>query len=167
MQTRSLIANLVAIFGLMTMAPWASPQCFAASQSGDVPRWLKEHVGEGDDQIAEVVLQRARELYLRKVSEGLVNNPCYFAMDATRPNDLGDGKVGRRFYVVCEAEREFRAVSPGHGGGRDLENQQRTSGQIGPAWPIPPPNSRGGSPWTACFWPTLPCPGPAGHAIVV
>ena len=121
MQTRSLIANLVAIFGLMTVAPWASSQCFAASQSGDVPRWLKEHVGEGDDQIAEVVLQRARELYLRKVSEGLVNNPCYFAMDATRPNDLGDGKVGRRFYIVCEAEREFCAVSAGHGGGRDLE----------------------------------------------
>jgi hypothetical protein len=121
MQTRSLITNLVVIFGLMAVAPWASSQCFAAGQSGDVPRWLKEHVGEGDDQIAEVVLLRARELYMRKVSEGLVNNPCYFAMDATRPNDLGDGKVGRRFYLVCEAKREFRAVSAGHGGGRDLK----------------------------------------------
>ncbi len=54
------------------------------------------------------------------MSEGEVNNPCYFAMDATRPNDLGDGKPGHRFYVVCECSRFFRAISAGHGGGRDL-----------------------------------------------
>jgi hypothetical protein len=54
------------------------------------------------------------------VSEGAVKNPCYFAMDATRPNDLSDGKLGTRFYVICESERSFRAISAGHGGGRDL-----------------------------------------------
>ena len=63
-----------------------------------------------------MVLQRARALYLNKVSEGAVSNPCYFAMDATRP-----GGLGRRFYVICEADRTFRAVPSGHGYGRNLE----------------------------------------------
>jgi len=44
-----------------------------------------------------------------------------FAMDATRPNDLSDGKLGRRFYVICESDQSFRAISAGHGGGRDLK----------------------------------------------
>ena len=61
-----------------------------------------------------MVLQRARALYLQKVSEGAVKNPCYFAMDATRPSG------GRRFYVICETDRSFRAVLVGCGGGRDL-----------------------------------------------
>jgi hypothetical protein len=39
-------------------------------------------------------------------------------MDATRPHALGN--AGRRFYVVCEADRSFRAISSGHGGGRHL-----------------------------------------------
>ena len=38
-------------------------------------------------------------------------------MDATRPNG---GAAGRRFYIICEADRSFRAISAGHGGGRDL-----------------------------------------------
>ena len=28
--------------------------------------------------------------------------------------------MGVRFYVVCEADRSFRAIPAGHGGGRDL-----------------------------------------------
>jgi hypothetical protein len=80
-----------------------------------VPDWLQNHVGEGEDQSAPVVLQRARALYLNKVSEGAVNNPCYFAMDATRP-----GGLGPRFYVICEASRTFRALPSGHGSGRNL-----------------------------------------------
>jgi hypothetical protein len=66
------------------------------------------------------VLQRARALYLDKVGKGTVHNACYFAMDATRPNDRADGKAGRRFYIICEAKRLFRAISAGHGGGRIL-----------------------------------------------
>jgi hypothetical protein len=92
---------------------------FAAEQPSDVPAWLRAHVGEGEGQIAQVILQRARALYLKKVSEGAVKNPCYFAMDATRPHDLGE--LGRRFYIICEADRSFRAISAGHGGGRDLK----------------------------------------------
>jgi hypothetical protein len=42
-------------------------------------------------------------------------------MDATRPNVLNDGKLGRRFFVICESARSFRAISAGHGGGRDLK----------------------------------------------
>ena len=86
-----------------------------------VPAWLEAHVGEGEGQIAPVVLMRARALYQRKVSEGAVKNPCYFAMDATRPHDLGDSRLGRRFYIICEAQQSFRAISAGHGGGRDLD----------------------------------------------
>ena len=95
------------------MSGW--PRSFAAEQASEVPAWLRAHVGDGDGQIAPVVLQRARALYLQKVSEGTVKNPCYFAMDATRP-----GALGRRFYVICEADRSFRAISAGHGNGRNL-----------------------------------------------
>ena len=41
-------------------------------------------------------------------------------MDATRPSDVGDGEPGARFYIICESERSFRAISSGHGGGRKL-----------------------------------------------
>jgi hypothetical protein len=74
-------------------------------------------MGEGPSQIAQVVLQRARALYLQKVSEGVIKNPCYFAMDATRP-----GGSGRRFYTICEADQTFRAVPTGHGNGRRLNS---------------------------------------------
>jgi hypothetical protein len=42
-------------------------------------------------------------------------------MDATRPNDSSEGKLGGRFYVICDSDRSFRAISAGHGGGRDLK----------------------------------------------
>jgi hypothetical protein len=100
----------------MAIALLGLTQSFAAEQSSDVPAWLRAHVGDGPSQIAQVVLQRARALYLQKVSEGAVKNPCYFAMDATRP-----GGSGRRFYIICEADRTFRAVPTGHGNGRLLK----------------------------------------------
>jgi hypothetical protein len=122
MRLLSISPNGVTIFRLFIfiIAFSASVRCFAAEQAAALPTWLKEHVGESDGQIAQVVLQRARALYLRKVSEGVVRNPCYFAMDATSPNDLGDGTLGHRFYIICEATRSFRAISAGHGSGRNL-----------------------------------------------
>jgi hypothetical protein len=87
-----------------------------AAGGASIPAWLAPHVGEADGQIAPVVLERARALYQRKG----VRNPCYFAFDATRPHDLGGGALGRRFYIICEGERSYRAISAGHGGGRDL-----------------------------------------------
>ena len=118
MGLRSLLLAIVAIPSVImiagTLSGWS--RSFAAELPWIIPDWLQAHVGEGEGQIAPVVLQRARALYLKKVSEGAVNNPCYFAMDATRPAGLG-----RRFYVICEADRTFRAVPSGHGNGRNLE----------------------------------------------
>jgi hypothetical protein len=105
--------------GILIALAGASPSLAAGQPS--VPTWLEAHVGEGDGQIAPVVLMRARALYQRKLSQGAVRNPCYFAMDATRPHDLGGNRLGRRFYIICEAEGSFRAISAGHGGGRDLD----------------------------------------------
>ena len=135
MPLRSLLLAIVAATGLIVTGgawpawsrasaeelPWlispvpAAPAA-AAAPTTTTPAWLQAKVGEGDGQIAPVVLQRARALYLKKVSEGAIKNPCYFAMDATRP-----GGVGRRFYVICEADRTFLAVPSGHGNGRNLK----------------------------------------------
>ncbi len=120
MRLKTVLPTIFDLF-LIVIALSVSPPSFAAEQPSDIPAWLRAHIGEGEGQIAQVVLQRARALYFQKVREGVVKNPCYFAMDATRPNDLGDGKLGRRFYVICEAEQSFRAISAGHGGGRDLK----------------------------------------------
>jgi hypothetical protein len=98
----------------------AASQCLGAEDPNALPAWLKDHVGEERGQIAATVLQRARAFYVQKVAEGAVQNACYFAMDATRPNDLTDGPSGGRFYIICETEQSFRVISAGHGGGRTL-----------------------------------------------
>jgi hypothetical protein len=118
------VACLVAVVALL-----GSLRSFAADQPSDVPAWLRAHVGEGEGQIAPVVLQRARALYLQKVSAGAVKNPCYFAMDATRPHVSAHGELGRRFYVICEADRSFRVTSAGHGGGRILNGKNFANGK--------------------------------------
>lgn len=121
MRLRTALRSVAKSLGLCILTFPASALSIAAQPQSDIPAWLSVHVGEADDQIAQPILQRARALYMRKVSEGKVRNPCYFAMDATRPNDLGDGKSGGRFYIVCEATQTFRVVSSGHGSGRDLK----------------------------------------------
>jgi len=109
---RSVPLAFVGVVGLSFVA--AQP-ALAAEQSSGIPAWLAAHVGEGPGQIAQPVLQRARSLYLQKWAAGAVRNPCYFAMDATRPNG------GERFYVICESSQAFRAIGAGHGSGRDLK----------------------------------------------
>ena len=118
MRLKSLLLAIVSIASLIMTGGGLSgwPRSFAAELPWLDPNWLQAHVGEGEGQIAPVVLQRARALYLNKVSEGAISNPCYFAMDSTRP-----GGLGRRFYIICEADRTFRAVPSGHGDGRNLE----------------------------------------------
>ncbi|WP_426434459.1 hypothetical protein [Bradyrhizobium genosp. P] len=120
MRLRPSLLTIANLF-IMVIAVMASTFSLAAEQPSDVPAWLRPHVGEGEGQIAQPVLRKARALYLKKVSEGAVKNPCYFAMDATRPNDASEGKLGGRFYVICESDRTFRAISAGHGGGRNLK----------------------------------------------
>lgn len=123
MPTRSARASRAGPAG---SAPgWARPILFAgitlvsaqpaSAAGGALPPWLAAHVGLGPGQIAPVVLERARALYQRKVGQGRVRNPCYFAMDATRPHDAGP-----RFYTICESSGVFRAVASGHGSGRVL-----------------------------------------------
>jgi hypothetical protein len=112
LQLRSLLLDIVVTIIIALL----NSRSFAAEQPSDVPAF-----GEGEGQIAQVVLQRARALYLQKVSEGAVKNPCYFAMDATLPSALGNGELGHRFYVICETDRSFRAIPAGYGGGRDLK----------------------------------------------
>jgi len=101
----------------------------AALQTSDIPTWLQKHVGTGDGQIAPVVLKRARELYQRKLRQGAVTNPCYLAKDATRPSTARGGKPGRRFYIVCESRKSFRAVSSGYGNGRKLQRADFSNGR--------------------------------------
>ena len=125
-----LLLRLLLIVSLNIIVPLSgSPRSFAAEQPADVPAWLRAHVGEGEGQIAQVVLRRARALYLEKVSGGAVKNRCYFAMDATRPHVLAHGELGRRFYLICEADRSFRAISAGHGGGRILNGANFANGK--------------------------------------
>ncbi|MBN9220663.1 MAG: hypothetical protein J0I79_22170 [Mesorhizobium sp.] len=121
MRLRSVPLGVVALLGFLVavVALTASARSFAAPSA--VPAWLQAHVGDADGQISAVVLERARALYQKKVAQGAVRNPCYFAMDATRPGDLGNGVLGRRYYIVCEASQSFRAISSGHGGGRNLK----------------------------------------------
>jgi hypothetical protein len=112
LKSLSTIATVLGVF----LALSASQRSSAAQISSGVPAWLAAHVGDGAGQIAQPVLLRARALYMQKLSSGAVRNPCYFAMDATRPNDPGAG----RFYVICESSQTFRAIAAGHGSGRNL-----------------------------------------------
>jgi hypothetical protein len=111
LQFRRRLRNAIGLGALIALM---SPSLSLAAGQPGVPAWLEAHVGDGAGQIAPVVLERARALYQRRG----VRNPCYFAFDATRPHDLGG--LGRRFYIICEAQGSFRAISAGHGGGRDL-----------------------------------------------
>jgi hypothetical protein len=115
----SLYAALLA--ALLSHAP-------VAAQQSSIPGWLQKHVGLGDGQIAPIVLQRARALHAEKARRGKVKNPCYMAMDATRPSIIS-GQPARRFYVICEASRTFRAVSSGYGNGRNLPKASFANGR--------------------------------------
>lgn len=117
MRLRNILLAILSTIGLLLVAQ-ALPASAASTQ---IPPWLQAHVGDADGEISRVVLERARALYQRKSSDGTVRNPCYFAMDATRPGDLGGGQLGRRYYIICEAKQLFRAVPSGHGAGRNLK----------------------------------------------
>ena len=111
MRSSSVLLRMVKIVSrlIIVIALASSSRSFAVEQPSDIPTWLRPNVGEGEGQIAKVVLQRVRALYFQKVRASVVRNRCYFAIDATRPHDLGDGKLGPRFYVICESG--FRAIS--------------------------------------------------------
>ncbi len=113
-----------AVFALAASAPIP-----LSALSSNVPPWLQRHVGTGEGQIAPVVLARARALYQKKLRSGAVRNPCYLAMDATRPSASSNGSPGRRFYVICESKGTYRAVSSGYGNGRKLQRANFSNGR--------------------------------------
>lgn len=100
-----------------------------SAHSSTIPGWLQKHVGTGEGQIAPVVLERARALYQKKRKSGAVKNPCYLAMDATRPSTSSNGSAKSRFYVICENKRSFKAVSSGYGNGRKLQRANFANGR--------------------------------------
>ncbi len=124
MNSLRLVLTVLTVFALSGAAP--SP---AAAQDTAIPAWLQKHVGTGDGQIAPVVLQRARALHAQKTRKGAVRNPCYLAMDATRPSTVRGGQAGRRFYVICESKKSFRAISSGYGNGRKLQRADFSNGR--------------------------------------
>ncbi len=117
---RRIPALLAAIFAI---------PAFASAASADIPNWLQKHIGTGSTQIAPIVLERARNHYLQKRKNGTVKNPCYFAMDATRPSTANNGTALPRFYVVCENSRTFQAMSSGYGNGRKLARANFSNGR--------------------------------------
>lgn len=124
------LRTLLLTIAIMIAIPLSdSPRSLAAEQSSDIPAWLQAHVGTGEGKIAPVVLKRARAYYQRKRREGAVKNPCYFSMDATRPSTSRNGGPGRRFYIICEADQSFRAVSSGYGNGRKLQQANFSNGR--------------------------------------
>lgn len=107
----------------------ASVAGMAQAQSNRVPRWLERHVGTGDGQIAPIVLQRARALHQQMWQDGKTRNPCYLAMDATRPSTGAGGTATKRFYTICESQSLFRATSSGYGNGRKLQRANFANGR--------------------------------------
>ena len=64
------------LFFVGTIAACGTVASLATEQPSDIPAWLRSHIGEGEGQIAQVVLQRARALYLKKIAAGVVKNRC-------------------------------------------------------------------------------------------
>lgn len=117
------------LFRVTTISTLIALTFAAPVRASDLPGWLQKHVGTGDGKIAPVVLDRARGLYLEKVQAGAVTNDCYFAMDATRPSTASNGRAKSRFYVICEANKTFKAVSSGYGNGRKLKRANFSNGR--------------------------------------
>lgn len=122
-------ARLCALKAILTVILSGAPVLSAWAQTTTVPTWLQAHVGFGEGQIAPVVLDRARTLYRQKRADGSVGNPCYFAMDATRPSATPEGTPAARFYTICEDRKTFRAVSSGYGNGRKLAQADFSNGR--------------------------------------
>ena len=90
MPISSLVLKIAVVLSMLLAGTALS---HAEEASSDIPAWLKAHVGTANGKIAPIVLERARALYQKKKKEGTVKNPCYFAMDATRPSTLASGNT--------------------------------------------------------------------------
>lgn len=126
MRLRTLTRSMT---GVLAIAAYVAIPGTVSAKTKEIPGWLQAHVGTGTGQIAPLVLSRARALYQKKSRSGAVKNPCYFAMDATRPSTFSNGQANPRFYVICEGQRTFRAVSSGYGNGRKLPKANFSNGR--------------------------------------
>lgn len=120
-------------FGQISTANERPTKEIAISES-EIPAFLKNKIGEGPDQIAQVVLDRARKAYFTQTNKGKANNVCYMAMDATKPHLLNQKQsdagspvqIGHRLYLICESLGIFKALPAGHGGGINLSKRDPT-----------------------------------------
>ena len=95
MPSRSLLHQVAALAGLASAGLFVLSglhRSLAAEQPAEIPAWLKAHVGDGE-AIAPVVLQRARALYLQKLSEGTVKIPATSPWMPRAPPGLGAGST--------------------------------------------------------------------------
>ena len=123
---RSLL-SAIAVMALIALP--GSYLSWAAEKPSDIPAWLRAHVGTGEGQIAPVVLKTSPRALPAKGRRRRGQEPCYFAMDATRPSRDESGKLGRRFYTICEADKSFRATTSGYGNGRKLRRANFSNGR--------------------------------------
>ena len=100
-----IIIVVVALSGSPALLPWSNGQ--------DIPAWLQGPCWGWRRPDRKCGLAAGACALPAESERRWGKNPCYFAMDATRA-----GGVGRRFYMVCEADQTFRAVPSGHGNGR-------------------------------------------------
>ena len=102
MRLRFLLLNIASL-AVIAAVP-GSLRSFAVEQPSDIPAWLKAHVGDDDGQIAQVVLDGRARFTCKKVSAGRGQQCLLLRHGRNAPRDLG-GVLGRRFYVICEANR--------------------------------------------------------------
>ena len=71
-QSSSVLLSIVKIVSrlIIVIALASSSRSFAVQQPSNIPAWLAPNVGEGEGQIAHVVLQRGRALYFPKSARG-------------------------------------------------------------------------------------------------
>ena len=67
-RSSSVLLSMVKIVSrlIIVIALAASSRSFAVEQPSNIPAWLAPNVGEGEGQIAQVVLQRARAYISKK-----------------------------------------------------------------------------------------------------
>ena len=87
---------------------------FAVEQPSDIPAWLRPNVGEGEGQIAQVVLQRRARASPPKSARGRGQKSLLFCHGRYASPRSADGKLGPRFHVIC-GRPIVRCDSAGHG----------------------------------------------------
>ena len=105
---------------IIVIALSTSPRSLAAEQSSGVPAWLTAHVGEGEGQIAQAGLAEGARALPAESERRRGSKSLLLRHGRDTSQRFERWQIGR-FYVICESDRSFRAISAGHGSGRDLK----------------------------------------------